>query len=62
MTYQTIAVGVVLGLAIYNIAAGILDIALTKYHTSRLNRILDNMDYDNWSDYDEPVKKPRKKK
>jgi uncharacterized membrane protein YhiD involved in acid resistance len=62
MTYQTIAVGVVLGLAIYNIAATILDIALTKYHTSKLNRILDNMDYDNWSDYDEPVTKSRKKK
>ena len=62
MTYQTIAVGVVLGLAIYNIAAGIVDIALTKYHTYKLNRILDDMDWANWSDYDEPVKKPRKKK
>lgn len=59
MTYQTVAVGVVLGLAVYNFAAGILDIALTKYHTYKLNRILDDMD---WSDYDEPVSKPRKKK
>ena len=60
MTYQTIAVGVVLGLAIYNIAAGIIDIALTKYHTYKLNRILDDMD---WYEYEPPaVKKPRKKK
>jgi hypothetical protein len=50
----------VLGLAIYNIAAGIIDIALTKYHTYKLNRILDDMD---WYEYEPPaVKKPRKKK
>jgi large-conductance mechanosensitive channel len=59
MTYQTIAVGVVLGLAIYNIAAGIVDTLINQYHSYRLNRILNDMD---WSDYDEPVKKPRKKK
>jgi len=60
MTYQTIAVGVVLGLAIYNIAAGILDIALNKYHTFKLERVLDSMD---WYEYEPPaVKKPRKKK
>jgi hypothetical protein len=59
MTYQTVAVGVVLGLAVYNFAAGILDIALTKYHTYKLNRILDDMD---WYEVNEPVKKPRKKK
>jgi len=59
MTYQTIAVGVALGLAIYNIAAGIVDFAVTKYHIYKWNHVLDNVE---WSDYDEPVKKPRKKK
>jgi hypothetical protein len=59
MTYQTIAAGVVLGLAIYNIAAGIVDVVINQYHSYKLNRILDDMD---WSDYDEPVKKARKKK
>jgi|FLOH01.1.fsa_nt_gi hypothetical protein len=60
MTYQTIAVGVVLGLAIYNIAAGILDLALNKYHTFKLERVLSEMD---WYEFDEEVvKKPRKKK
>ena len=60
MTYQTIALGVVLGLAVYNIAAGILDLALNKYQTFKLERVLDNMD---WYEYEPPaVKKPRKKK
>jgi large-conductance mechanosensitive channel len=59
MTYQTIAVGVVLGLAIYNIAAGIVDTLINQYHSFKLSRILNDMD---WSDYDEPVSKPRKKK
>lgn len=59
MTYQTIAVGVVLGLAIYNIAAGILGFAITKYHMYKWNNWFDNMD---WLDYDEPVKSTRKKK
>jgi hypothetical protein len=59
MTYQTVALGVVLGLAVYNIAAGIIEIMINQYHSYKLNRILDHMD---WSDYDEPVKKPRKKK
>lgn len=58
MTYQTIAVGVVLGLAIYNIAAGIIDTFINQYHSFKLNRILDDMD---WSDYDEPVSKRKKK-
>jgi len=59
MTYQTIAVGVVLGLAVYNIAAGIVDTLINQYHSFKLSRILNDMD---WSDYDEPVSKPRKKK
>jgi len=59
MTYQTIAAGVVLGLAIYNIAAGIVDVVINQYHSYKLNRILNDMD---WLDYDEPVKKARKKK
>jgi len=59
MTYQTIAVGVVLGLAIYNIAAGIVDTLINQYHSFKLSRILNDMD---WSDYDEPINKPRKKK
>jgi hypothetical protein len=58
MTYQTIALGVVLGLAVYNIAAGIIDILVNQYHSFKLNRILDEMD---WSDYDEPVNKRKKK-
>ena len=58
MTYQTIAVGVVLGLAVYNIAAGIVDTLINQYHSFKLNRILDDMD---WSDYDEPVIKRKKK-
>jgi hypothetical protein len=59
MTYQTVALGVVLGLAVYNIAAGIIEIMINQYHSYKLNRILDHMD---WSDYDEPVKATRKKK
>ena len=59
MTYQTVAVGVVLGLAVYNIAAGIIDILINQYHSFKLNRILDEMD---WSDFDKPVKSARKKK
>ena len=59
MTYQTIAIGVVLGLAVYNIAAGIVDALINQYHSFKLSRILNDMD---WSDYDEPVSKPRKKK
>lgn len=59
MTYQTVAVGVVLGLAVYNIAAGIIDTLINQYHSFKLNRILDEMD---WSDFDEPVKATRKKK
>ena len=58
MTYQTIALGVVLGLAVYNIAAGIIDILVNQYHSFKLNRILDDMD---WSDYDKPVSKRKKK-
>lgn len=58
MTYQTIALGVVLGLAVYNIAAGIVDILVNQYHSFKLNRILDEID---WSDYDEPVSKRKKK-
>lgn len=59
MTYQTIAIGVVLGLAIYNIATGILDALINQYHSYKLNRILEDMD---WSDFDEPVKNNRKSK
>ena len=59
MTYQTVALGVVLGLAVYNIAAGIIEIMINQYHSYKLNRILDHTD---WSDYDEPVKATRKKK
>ncbi len=59
MTYQTVALGVVLGLAAYNIAAGIIEIMINQYHSYKLNRILDDMD---WSDFDEPVKATRKKK
>ena len=59
MNYQTIAVGVALGLAVYNIAAGIVDALINQYHSFKLNRILNDMD---WSDYDEPVNKSRKKK
>jgi hypothetical protein len=59
MTYQTVALGVVLGLAAYNIAAGIIEIMINQYHTYKLNRILDEMD---WSDFNEPVKATRKKK
>ena len=58
MNYQTIALGVVLGLAIYNIAAGIVDTLINQYHSFKLNRILDDMD---WSDYDKPVSKRKKK-
>jgi hypothetical protein len=59
MTYQTVALGVVLGLAAYNIAAGIIEIMINQYHSYKLNRILDEMD---WSDFNEPVKATRKKK
>jgi hypothetical protein len=59
MTYQTVALGVVLGLAAYNIAAGIIEIMINQYHSYKLNRILDEMD---WSDFDKPVKATRKKK
>ena len=59
MTYWTVAWGVALGLAGYNIAASIVDLIIAQYHTYKLHRILDDMD---WSDYDEPVKSTRKKK
>jgi hypothetical protein len=59
MTYQTVALGVVLGLAAYNIAAGIIEIMINQYHNYKLNRILEEMD---WSYFDEPVKATRKKK
>ena len=59
MTYWTVAWGVALGLAGYNIAASIVDLIIGQYHTYKLHRILDDMD---WLDYDEPVKKTRKKK
>lgn len=60
MTYQTVALGVVLGLAAYNIAAGILDLALNKYQTFKLERVLDRMD---WYEIEPPaVKKAHKKK
>lgn len=59
MTYQTIAAGVVFGLAIYNVAAALINLIINQYHSYKLNRILDDMD---WSDFDEPVKATRKKK
>jgi hypothetical protein len=60
MTYWTVAWGVALGLAGYNIVASIIDLLIEQYHAYKLNRILDDMD---WYEYEPPaVKKPRKKK
>ena len=62
MTYWTIAWGVALGLAGYNIVAAITDVIIGHYNTYKLNRVLDEMDWADWSDYDEPIKATRKKK
>lgn len=59
MTYWTVAWGVALGLAGYNIAASIVDLIIAQYHTYKLHRILDDID---WYEFDEPVKKKTTKK
>lgn len=59
MTYWTVAWGVALGLAGYNLVDTLIGVVMNQYNTYRLNRVLDEMD---WYKFDEPVKKKTTKK
>ena len=59
MTYWTVAWGVALGLAGYNLVDTLIGVVMNQYNTYKLNRVLDEMD---WYKFDEPVKKKTTKK
>ena len=64
MTIWNTAWSVVLGLAIYNLIEQVFYNLVSHYWTWRAQRIVHRLHLDDidWSDFDEPVSKPARKK